>query len=112
MLTETKEHDNVTYVAKIGKNAQENWDLISDSSQNDIWFHLDNFSSPHVVLTVPSEIKKIPKQLITWCAVLCKIHSKYNAIKKVPVIYTEIKHVKKADKVGAVTTEKTKRIVI
>jgi hypothetical protein len=26
---------------KIGTNAQENWDLIDESDENDLWFHVD-----------------------------------------------------------------------
>lgn len=113
MLTESIEHNGVTYIVRIGQSAQENWDLIDDSSQNDIWFHLSKFPSPHVVLQNPENIsiKKIPKQLIVKCADLCKYHNKYSSM-TVTIIYTEIKNVTKADKVGAVHTKKTVEIVM
>jgi predicted ribosome quality control (RQC) complex YloA/Tae2 family protein len=34
----------------IGKSAKENWKLIDDSMPNDIWFHLDDVPSSHVIL--------------------------------------------------------------
>ena len=35
----------------VGSSSQENWDIIDDSCQNDIWFHLENLPSCHVILT-------------------------------------------------------------
>lgn len=112
------------YEVSIGQNAQENWDLISRVSHvshvshvsRDIWFHLDgNLSSPHVVLTVPKGpkgSKKVPKRVISECAMLCKEHSKYANIHKVSVIYTELKNVHKGDKVGSVIAKKTSSILV
>ena len=99
----------------IGQNAQENWDLIGDSKQNSIWFHLDSgMPSPHVVLQIPADfkLKKIPKQVINKTAALCKEYSKYSLNRFVTVIYTEIKNVSKGEKIGSVYTVKTSKIVI
>lgn len=112
MIEDKIEHDDVTYIIWIGKNAQENWDIITKASQNDIWFHLEDFSSPHVILRVEdTKLKVVPKILINKCASLCKQHSKYNKINKISIIYTEIKNVKKGDKVGSVMTQKTKSLI-
>ena len=97
----------------IGKNAQENWDIIDNASQTDIWFHLDDFPSCHVILVTDSnDIKKFNKQTLIYCASLCKTNSKYATLKKIGVIYTKIHNVKKGDKVGSVITTNTKRIEI
>jgi len=112
MLSHLLEFDDSILEVKIGQNAQENWDIISNSSQNDIWFHLGcNLSSPHVVLKNPNRLK-IPKRILSECAILCKNNSKYNNIKKIAVIYTEIKNVTKGDTVGSVHTKKTNEIII
>ena len=34
----------------IGKNAQDNWDIIKKSEQNWMWFHLDKFSSSYIII--------------------------------------------------------------
>lgn len=114
MKEEIIDHDNITYKIWIGKNAQDNWDIISKSVQNDIWFHLDNVPSPHVILKIPEDfkLKVVPKQVLNKCAVLCKNYSNYDQIKKIKVIYTEIKNVTKGDKVGSVMTHKTKTITL
>lgn len=101
---------NFEFEAKIGKNAQENWDLIDGAVQNDIWFHLKDHPSSHVILTIGSE--KPSRNVIKACCVLCKQHSKMKSLKNITVIYTEIKNVLKGDAVGSVTTSKTKEIKI
>jgi predicted ribosome quality control (RQC) complex YloA/Tae2 family protein len=93
----------------IGKSAEENWALIDDSSENDIWFHLDDLPSSHVVLKTNNiKIKEFNKATLIKCASLCKENSKYSGQKNIPVIYTLIKNVQKADTVGSVTTSSTK----
>lgn len=104
------EFQDTTYTIYIGENAKENWELIDQASQNDLWFHLDNLPSPHVILCV--ENKKIPKQIIKECALLCQSNSKYSNLKKISVIYTEIKHVSKDKQVGSVIATNTKKIII
>lgn len=98
-----------TYKIRIGENAIENWRLIDDSKQNDLWFHVENHPSCHVVLSCESN-NNIHKSVINHCAYLCKEGSKLKVNKSVKIIYTEIKNVKKADKIGSVTTKNTKHI--
>lgn len=107
MIQEYYEHDEIEYSIKVGENAQDNWDIIASSKQNDLWFHISKFPSCHVVLEVSG--KKSPhRSAINRCAIICKERSK--TPNKVDVIYTEIKNVKKADKVGSVYTKKTRII--
>jgi len=115
MIIQTIDLDGYIYTIKIGKNAQENWDIISDSFQNDLWFHLGgSLPSPHVVLTLPNKfkLKKIPNTIIMQCALFCKQHSKFANINKVSVIYTEIKNVSKGKTIGSVFTKKTSSVVL
>ena len=97
----------------MGKSAEENWKIIDDSHENDIWFHLDDYPSPHIILkTNNRDIKLINKQTLIHCASLCKEHSKYTNMKNISIIYTKIKNVKKADIIGSVFTSSTKIIKI
>jgi predicted ribosome quality control (RQC) complex YloA/Tae2 family protein len=98
------------YKVYVGESAQDNWDLIDKASQNDLWFHLESFSSPHVIVTVDNPKIKIPKTVLKYAAQLCHEHSKYKLIKNIKVIWTEIKNVSKAIKVGSVYTKKTHTI--
>jgi len=99
---------------KIGTNAQENWDLIDESSEDDLWFHVDGLPSCHVVTSLPNpekynrnEIAYIAKQV----AVLCKQYSKYASQKKLPIIYSKIKDIKKTDVLGSVTTNQNAKLI-
>jgi predicted ribosome quality control (RQC) complex YloA/Tae2 family protein len=104
--------DNI-YNILIGRNAQGNWDAISASDQNDIWFHIDGHPSPHIILkTNGLKLNKIEKNVIKACALKCKEYSKFANIRKITIIYTEIKNVSKADKIGAVYTKNLRSIVI
>jgi predicted ribosome quality control (RQC) complex YloA/Tae2 family protein len=103
----------------VGQHAQDNWDMLDKAEQNDIWFHLDNCPSSHVILKISNldkKSKKVSKQTLIHCAQQCKLHSKFSEISsnkhKIKVIYTEVKNVSKADKVGSVYTKKTDSLLI
>lgn len=102
-------------VFKIGGNAQENSDLIDSSQPDDIWFHVDNLPSEHVVATISTDKKLDKKQLskiITQGAVLCKQYSKYASQKNLPIVYTRIKDLLKTEKVGCVIAQNQKVVSI
>jgi predicted ribosome quality control (RQC) complex YloA/Tae2 family protein len=99
----------------IGKNAQHNFDIIDRADEHDIWFHINGDSSCHVIAHLPTDIllsKKQLKQIITQGAVICKSNSRHKSGKNIPIVYTHIKHVKKTDTIGTVTTENAKVISI
>jgi len=94
--------DNVTF--RIGENAQDNFDLIDDSNPHDIWFHLNNNSSSHVVASIPEGLKRKEKgYVIRSGALLCKNdNAKSRTQKQVEIIFTAIRNVKKTDIAGSV----------
>lgn len=106
-------HNSEIYNIIVGENAQENWDIISDADSLDIWFHLENNPSPHVILkTNKTKLADIDKKIIFLCGAECKNRSKLKSVKNTYVIYTEIKNVSKAEDIGSVYTKKTKRVCI
>jgi predicted ribosome quality control (RQC) complex YloA/Tae2 family protein len=108
-VTVSDENDN-EFDVMIGTNAIDNWKIISLASQNDIWFHIENQPSCHVILCTNNE--KISKRLITQCAVLCKENSKFKDYKKITVIYTEIKNIRNGKKEGEVYTKKLSKVIV
>lgn len=90
----------------VGQNAKENWSLIDNNNNDYYWFHLESFSSPHVILLSSSP----SKHDIQTAANYCKEYSKYKNYKPIYVIYTQLKNVTKGLKEGEVTTRKTLRI--
>ena len=81
-----------------GTNAQENWDIIKRSEPGHIWFHLNSFPSPHVIIRSENP----GDQQIIDAAHLCKSTSKYKNIKNARVVYCRVANLEMADEVGAV----------
>lgn len=122
----------INLVYKIGKNAKNNFEIIDESDPNDIWFHLKEVSSCHVIAclkniqytTRDDELpnfydidfdtldKKEKQQIITQGALLCKQYSKLKTAKNVDVIYTKIHDIQKTDVPGSVFTKNTKIVVV
>jgi predicted ribosome quality control (RQC) complex YloA/Tae2 family protein len=121
---------NVVY--KVGKNAHNNFELIDQAHPNDIWFHLKDVSSCHVIACLKNiryttrndELpnyydidfdtldKKDKQQIITQGALLCKQFSKLKSEKNVEIIYTKIEDVHKTNVAGSVLTTNNKVITI
>ncbi len=96
----------------IGKNQNENFEVIDKGTDNDLWFHAADVSSCHVVCHVPSNIdKKGLRYIITTGALLCKNNTnKLKSMKNVNIIYTKIINVIKTDVPGCVVTKDAKTI--
>lgn len=112
-LFDNKLNEELIYF--VGESAQDNWDLIDASDPNDYWFHLKDHPSSHIVLKthrIKNYEKNISKQSILHCAAECKKRSKLKDLKNISIIYTQIKNVTKADKIGSVYTKKTRIVII
>lgn len=96
---------------KVGQNAKENWQLIDESKQDDLWFHVEGHPSAHVVISMPDK-SKVSKQTIKYAALLCKQHSKLNGNNKLTIIYTQIRNLSKGKEMGSVITKKIQKLVI
>jgi predicted ribosome quality control (RQC) complex YloA/Tae2 family protein len=82
----------------IGSNDTENWDVIEKSEPGHLWFHLNSFPSPHVVIRShePTEFE------IMEAAYLCKARSRYRNIRNIKVVYTRVHNLQLAKTVGSV----------
>lgn len=97
----------------VGTSAQENWEIIDEATQNDIWFHLEDLPSCHVILkSLNNKLKNFNKQTFIHCASICKENSKYKFHKNIEVIYTCVKNIKKTEPVGSVIASNTKSIYL
>ena len=107
-------NNEITYV--IGKNAQDNFNIIDNSKPNDIWFHLDENPSCHVIALISDNIDRLNKKelnkIIKRGALICKDNSKCKSDTNINVVYTFIKNVKKTEKIGTVVTSGVKGIII
>ena len=105
--------DDIEYI--IGKNSRDNFTIIDNSSDNDIWFHINNEPSGHVIASMPDDItfsKKQLRQIITQGALVCKEHSKYKSQRNLEVIYAYVKNVEKTDIIGRVSIVNSKIISV
>jgi predicted ribosome quality control (RQC) complex YloA/Tae2 family protein len=97
----------------VGKNAQENFDIIEEAEPHDIWFHVEGMPSCHVIAKVARDFnKKELAPIIKQGCLLCKIQSKYANIQKLPIVYTKVKDVEKLERVGSVALKNEKTMVI
>jgi len=76
----------------VGQSAAENDALCAAAEPNDLWFHLEGDSSPHIILQCAGEPCA---QAIADCCQLCKSHSKKKAAKWAKVIWLPSRSVKK-----------------
>ena len=110
------EDSDIPIMYLIGQNAKDNFAVIDQASSNDLWFHAKRESSCHVValvghLTIKN--KEDEKEIIKQGAFLCKQHTtKLADGKKIDIIYTEIKNIRKTKTPGLVTTQNTQSISV
>jgi predicted ribosome quality control (RQC) complex YloA/Tae2 family protein len=111
--------DERNFIISIGRNAKENWDLIDKADDFDLWFHIEDMPSAHVVVQeiLNKEVKYesnkyfgYPKEIIIKCCLYCKIQTKVS--KKTSIIYTSISNISKGKEVGSVITKNTQSIKI
>jgi predicted ribosome quality control (RQC) complex YloA/Tae2 family protein len=95
------------YLVEIGESQQENDQLIRKSKPGDLWFHLDKYSGPHIVLHNAGA--EIPKRYLNLIGGLFPDY-KRGLAKKYTVIYTEISNLKLTKILGTVIPNKTRTI--
>jgi predicted ribosome quality control (RQC) complex YloA/Tae2 family protein len=93
------------YDLLIGETQADNDKILKQSHQNDTWFHLENLSSPHFVLSNNGDL--IPKKQLNLIASMFK-DFKTGLGTRYSVIYTEVKNVKLTEIPGKVTTSRLK----
>jgi predicted ribosome quality control (RQC) complex YloA/Tae2 family protein len=105
-------NEEVTFY--IGKNKNDNFDVIDKGESDDLWFHANELSSCHVVAILPKGLsKKDIKYIIKMGALLCKQNT--NKIKdheSTEIIYTQIKYIEKTSIPGLVKIMNKKCIKI
>ena len=112
MKTELFNYNNTIYTIIIGKNKNENWAIIDDASETDLWFHISEMPSCHVLLKNDEKLRLVPRQVIKRCAYLCKINSAAKTVSKCDVVYATISNVKKTDIIGQVTVIESKMVSV
>ena len=100
-----------TYICRIGENAQDNWNLLDQSKDTYIFFHLSSFSSCYAILETDYKIlTDVPDDIIRKTAELCKNNTKYKNLKDIKVDYTFSSNVKKSDRIGEIIYKSNKKV--
>ena len=92
--------------------------LIDESDPFDLWLHVENYPSGHVVIREKLlgknelEVPDYPNQIIAIGADYCKSQSKYAHYPKLKIVYTQIANLKKGKDVGSVFISKEKFIYV
>lgn len=85
----------------IGKNAIGNFEIIDLSKPTDIWFHVSDKPSCHVIASIPNKIKSNElKHIIKVGNMLCKKNTKDNH--NIMIIHTYVKNITKTNIIGCV----------
>jgi len=108
---------NIDVSYAVGGNAQENHDIIDAAQPDDIWFHLSNLASCHVIASMPTDriiTKPELHRILKQGALICIQNSNASISKtgkkssKIDVEWTRIENVTKMDIPGKVLAEKVR----
>ena len=100
------------FTVLVGKNNLENDNLVKTAHPSDMWFHIKNGRSSHVLLKVQG--KSVTDKIIVACAEICAYFSADRESDKTEVVYTEKRYVKKPPQspLGFVTYTEYKSVVV
>lgn len=103
---------SIVFIA--GKNASDNTNLINSSEENDIWFHLADGPSSHVVAKVHNLVmtRKQRKAVIRKGAKISKMISKHSSTKSLAISYSLIKDVITTNVPGGVILNNCTDIIV
>lgn len=84
--------DGIEHRVWVGSNAHDNWRVIEQSEEDDVWFHLDDVPSCHVVL---QHSEHINRSILKHCAAICKSYTnKYRGKRKPHVVATSVSNLR------------------
>ena len=116
MKTEIVRFEHITYdiIYYIGTNAKDNHNVIDKGNTDDLWFHIANTPSCHVVVNLPVVCdKKDLRSIIKKGSLLCKQNTKrVSTLDNVEIMYTPIKNITKTAVDGEVLVSKYKSIFV
>ena len=106
-----KEYTYDDYTVLVGESAKENWNILSGSKCNDIFFHLSSFPSCYVILRSSNNVNDtVPNKMIHICAELCKQNTKYKNMKNIKVDYCLCSNVIFGNSVGVVSYKSNHKV--
>lgn len=107
-----KVYNYLGYTVRVGRNNAENDKLTFSAKEKDMWVHVKDYHSSHVIIEYKKE--KIPESVIIFAGELSSYYSKAREGGKVEIVYTERHNVKKPPKshLGFVTYTDFKSMLV
>lgn len=103
------------YEIWVGKNARQN-DVLTfkHAAKHDFWLHVQGYSGSHVVIRNPNRHDHPAEDVLEYAARLAVTNSKARHASYVPVVYTQIRYVRKPRKAapGSVVPEMVKTVFV
>lgn len=90
--------NEVLYI--MGNDAKENWKILDDAKDNDVWVHLSGYPSSYIIIKNMNQSVKLNMEAIIYAGQLCKHYSKHKHIKNLKMCYLEAKYVSKGKITG------------
>jgi predicted ribosome quality control (RQC) complex YloA/Tae2 family protein len=109
MILEKINTENKEYIIEIGQDKFDNDLILRKSKQNDLWFHLDKFNSPFIILHNNGD--KIDKKYLYEIGNMFKKY-KSHIPDNYKVVYTNVKNINRTCTPGTVIFKKTPSIII
>lgn len=100
---------------QIGRNATENTELVLRSSAMDVWFHVNDQPSAHLIYYNPDglDLDHLRKKGVIYrMALTLKKKSKYRSFNNIEIIYDYIKNITPLTKPGMVQCNSPKTILL
>jgi predicted ribosome quality control (RQC) complex YloA/Tae2 family protein len=82
----------------LGSNSKENWRILEDAEEDDIWVHLHDHPSPYVIIKKRSTY--VETHELNYAGMLCKSHSKLKDVKHVKMTFLKVRYVMKGRRSG------------
>jgi len=93
----------------IGTNAADNFKVIDESNPTDLWFHIENDSSAHIVAKIHNKLdRKGLNAIIKQGSQLCKQFYTKGNTDNICVVYCKIHDIQKTDIPGKVIIQNYK----
>lgn len=103
------EFNNIWFI--IGKNAEDNWKIISEADKDYYWIHADSVPSAHIII----EVDQILDEDIQYACKLCMSYSKKITSFPAKFVLTQVKNLKFGSKAGEVyfkDNSKVKNVIL
>lgn len=92
----TFQENDTMYI--MGSNAKENWKLLDEADEDDIWVHLHNHTSAYIFIR--NKNRGVSIEDIMYGGKLIQQHSKHRNMKNVQMCYLEARYVSKGKITG------------